>query len=57
MEKNTASVVSCEVESCKYHGFDCKCHAEGITVESPAALRKGETFCGTFAPRSAFGEK
>ena len=53
MEKHTDSrFVWCEVENCKYHSTDCRCHAEGITVQSPAAMRKGETFCGTFAPKT-----
>jgi hypothetical protein len=45
--------VGCDVVNCKYHGSDNCCHAQSIMVESPNALRKGETFCGTFAPRSS----
>ncbi len=43
--------VTCDVVSCKYHGHDDRCFADKISVESPNALRKAETFCGTFAPR------
>ncbi len=46
--------VNCEVTNCKYHGYDCKCRAEEITVESPDALRKAETFCATFAPKGPY---
>lgn len=51
-QTGTSYYVNCEVENCKYHGFDCKCHADCITVESPSAMRKGETFCSTFAPEN-----
>ncbi len=53
MEKrDSIREVNCEVTSCRYHGIDCKCHADSITVESPSAMRKGETFCGTFAHKN-----
>lgn len=45
--------VGCDVNSCRYHGNDDCCHAQKILVESHNALRKAETFCGTFAPRSS----
>ena len=50
--KPSRNFVCCEVENCKYHSTDCRCHADSITVQSPAAMRKGETFCGTFAPKT-----
>ncbi len=44
--------VGCDVTSCKYHGRDNCCHAECINVESHSAIRKSETFCGTFEART-----
>lgn len=44
--------VGCDVVSCKYHGTDGHCHAESIVVESHSAIRKGETFCGTFEAKA-----
>lgn len=44
--------VGCDVTSCVYHGKDGHCHAQSINVESKNALRKAETFCGTFEPRA-----
>jgi hypothetical protein len=43
--------VDCDAVHCKYHGHDNRCYADNIIVESPNALKKAETFCGTFAPR------
>ena len=43
--------VGCDVVNCKYHGTDNCCHADSINVESSNALRKAETFCGTFSPK------
>lgn len=43
--------VGCDVVSCKYHGHDNRCFADGIYVESPSATTKRETFCGTYSPR------
>ena len=43
--------VGCDVVNCKYHGHANQCFADSITVESQNAVRKAETFCGTFAPR------
>lgn len=40
--------VGCDVINCKYHGQDDFCHADCINVESHNAVRKTETFCGTF---------
>lgn len=40
--------VGCGAVNCKFHGEDYFCHAESINVESPNAMRKGETFCSTF---------
>ncbi len=45
--------VGCDVVSCKYHGCDNYCHANGINVESHNAIRKVETFCGTFEPKAS----
>ena len=44
------SGVGCDVVSCKYHGGDDCCHAECINIQSQNAIRKAETFCGTFSP-------
>ena len=46
--------VGCDVVNCKYHGADNYCHAESINVESSSAVRKAETFCGTFIAKSGF---
>ncbi len=43
--------VACDVVNCKFHGTDNYCHADQIVVESSNAVRKAETFCGTFAPK------
>ena len=43
--------VSCDVVNCMYHGTDNHCHAQKITVESTNAVRKAETFCGTFVAK------
>ncbi len=45
--------VSCDAAHCKFHGHDNRCMAENIAVESPSAIKRAETFCGTFTPRSA----
>ncbi|MGM9522049.1 MAG: DUF1540 domain-containing protein [Oscillospiraceae bacterium] len=44
--------VGCDVVSCKYHGGDNYCHADSIVVESENAIRKAETFCGTFEAKA-----
>lgn len=44
--------VGCDVINCRYHGADNHCHADSIVVESHAAIRKAETFCGTFQAKS-----
>ena len=46
--------VGCDVVNCKYHGTDNYCHASSIMVESQNAMKKAETFCGTFAPRGSY---
>ena len=43
--------VCCDVRHCKYHGHNDRCCADSISVEAPNAVKKAETFCGTFAPR------
>lgn len=45
--------VGCDVVNCVYHGKDGHCHAQAINVESHSAIRKAETFCGTFEARSS----
>ena len=45
--------VGCDVVNCKYHSTDNCCHADCIAVQSPSAMRKAETFCGTFTPKSS----
>ena len=45
--------VGCDVVNCVYHGKDGRCHAESINVESHSAIRKAETFCGTFEARTS----
>ncbi len=45
--------VGCDVVSCKYHGTDGHCHAGSIVVESHSAIRKAETFCGTFETKAS----
>lgn len=45
--------VACDVTGCAYHGKDNHCHAQHISVENKSALRKAETFCGTFEPRAS----
>jgi hypothetical protein len=45
--------VACDVVNCRFHGTDNYCHADEIVVESENALRKAETFCGTFTPKGA----
>ena len=49
------SGVGCDVTNCKYNDTACKCcTAEHIKVENKAAIKKAETFCGTFAPRTNY---
>lgn len=43
--------VGCSVIGCKYHSTDNCCTAECIDVKNENAIKKAETFCGTFAPR------
>ena len=45
--------VGCRVENCKYHGNDNFCHADAIYVGSEDAIRKAETYCGTFEPKNS----
>jgi hypothetical protein len=40
--------VGCGVTNCSYHGDGDICRADSIQVESPNAVRKGETYCSTF---------
>ncbi len=45
--------ITCDVVNCKYHGHDNRCFANNIIVEAPNAVKKAETFCGTFAARAS----
>ena len=45
--------VGCDVTNCKYNTADCHCTAEKISVHSPNAVTKGETYCSTFCPRGS----
>ena len=49
---NKLQGVDCGVINCKYHSADNSCVAHNITVENHNAMKKAETFCGTFTPRS-----
>ncbi len=45
--------VGCNVAHCKYNDAACKsCTADHISVQNKSAIKKGETFCDTFAPKS-----
>ena len=47
--------VGCDVHNCKYNDTSCKaCRAEHINVQNRSALKKGETFCDTFSPKTSF---
>jgi len=47
--------VGCEVYNCKYNNTQWKsCCAEHINVQNKSAMKKGETFCDTFAPKSSY---
>jgi hypothetical protein len=46
--------VGCGVVNCKFHSSDNYCHADQIKIESQNAMKKAETFCGTFSPRGSF---
>ncbi|MEG0777577.1 MAG: DUF1540 domain-containing protein [Oscillospiraceae bacterium] len=44
--------VDCHVTGCAYHtAGDCCCASE-IKVANEKALKKAETFCSTFSPKS-----
>ena len=45
--------VNCEAENCKYHHPGGQCSATNITVETPYADNKTDTFCNTFRPNSS----
>jgi len=52
---NCIPEIGCDVYNCKYNDNSCSaCTAEHIKVENKYALKKGETYCGTFAPRTSF---
>ncbi|MGE4352674.1 MAG: DUF1540 domain-containing protein [Oscillospiraceae bacterium] len=44
--------VGCSVCNCTHHTEDGHCSASRINVQNESALRKAETFCSTFAPKS-----
>ena len=46
--------VDCGVINCKYHSADNACVASSITVENHNAIKRAETFCGTFLPKVSF---
>lgn len=50
MDKETEKLygVGCDVINCRFHGKDSACHAESIKVKNIDAVKKAETFCGTF---------
>ncbi len=52
-EYTTLRGVGCDVEACRYNENACHCSADSINIESRSALKKGETFCSTFSPKSA----
>lgn len=49
--------VGCDATHCKYNGIHCgagaSCCAAQITVRNENAMRKAETFCSTFEPKSS----
>lgn len=45
--------VGCSVIGCKFHSSENRCTAESIDVKNENAVKKAETFCGTFTPRSS----
>ncbi|MBQ8974764.1 MAG: DUF1540 domain-containing protein [Oscillospiraceae bacterium] len=51
------SGVDCGVVNCKFHSVDNACVADNIKVENHNAMKRAETFCGTFAPRSEFNQQ
>ena len=56
-KKNCGCVqgVGCDVYNCRYNDNTCKsCTADHIMVENKTALKKGETFCDTFSPKTGF---
>ena len=57
-EKNRCDCVlgvGCDVYNCKYNDNECRCcTAEHIMVENTTAVKKAETFCGTFSPKANF---
>ena len=44
--------VGCTVSNCKYHTNGDRCGADHITVQNENAVKKAETFCSTFTPKS-----
>jgi hypothetical protein len=50
--QDTLYGVGCDVMTCKYYETGNQCCAESITVESPTACKKTETFCGTFVAKA-----
>ena len=46
--------VGCNVSSCRYNDSQCKsCTAAHISVQNRNAIKKGETFCDTFTPKTS----
>jgi hypothetical protein len=47
--------VGCDVTNCRYNDTTCRsCVAERINVQNRNAIKKGETFCDTFTPRTSY---
>ena len=45
--------VGCDVAACRFNESDNRCSAQHINIESRSAMKKGETFCSTFSPKSS----
>ena len=53
-ENKCVQGVGCSVTNCKYNDTQCKsCTAEHISVQTRTAMKKGETFCDTFSPKTS----
>jgi len=47
--------VGCDVCNCMYNDNKCqRCTAEHIKVQNKTAMKKGETFCDTFIPKTTY---
>ena len=50
---DTLDGVGCDVAACRYNDDARRCSAQSINIESRSAVKKGETFCSTFSPKSS----